>query len=69
MCHSFNTRYNTDMDTTLYVRIDKADKKRLEQHATRMMKSTGISPITISTVVRQFIKEGLKREATSGKGR
>jgi len=49
------------MDTILYVRVDQADKKRLEQHAKKMMKDTGISPITMSTVVRQFITEGLKR--------
>ena len=49
------------MDTILYVRIDQAVKKRLEAHAKRLEKETGINPITMSTVVRQFIQEGLTR--------
>ena len=54
------------MDKILYVRIDASEKKKLEAHAKKLMKETGISPITMSTVVRQFIQEGLKRGVTGG---
>jgi len=55
------TTEGIQMDTILYVRIDQAVKKRLEAHAKRLEKETGINPITMSTVVRQFIQEGLTR--------
>ena len=53
----------------LYVRLPTAVKAQLKKHAAKQMKDTGISPITMSTVVRQFVSEGLARAAKGGKGR
>ena len=52
----------------MYVRLDAKVKDQLKKHAARQMKETGLSPITMSTVVRQFVSEGLARAAKGGKG-
>ena len=51
----------------MYVRLDAKVKDQLKKHAAKQMKETGISPITMSTVVRQFVAEGLARAAKKDK--
>jgi len=49
------------MDTTIYVRLDGPDKRKLERIAKALTKQHGMK-VGMSHVVRGFIHEGLERE-------
>ena len=57
------------MDAKLFMRIDDADKRALEQMARREEVTTGMRPITVSHIARKILREAIANDKSARRRR
>lgn len=57
------------MDAKLFMRIDDADKRALEQMARREEIATGMRPITVSHIARKILREAIAHDKSARRRR